>query len=130
MERKDFEQLVNQYGEQLYWQIRRIVFDHDDANDVLQNTLIKCWTHSDEFRGQSNIKTWLTRIAINEALDFLRKKKREQNLRSESDEGIANQLASDPYFDGDRTQALLQEALATLPDIQRTVFTLRYYDEM
>lgn len=122
--------MVNQYGEQLYWQIRRIVFDHDDANDVLQNTLIKCWTHSDEFRGQSNIKTWLTRIAINEALDFLRKKKREQNLRSESDEGIANQLASDPYFDGDRTQALLQEALATLPDIQRTVFTLRYYDEM
>ncbi|MDD5862402.1 MAG: sigma-70 family RNA polymerase sigma factor [Prevotella sp.] len=122
--------MVNQYGEQLYWQIRRIVFDHDDANDVLQNTLIKCWTHRDEFQGKSNIKTWLTRIAINEALDFLRKKKREQNFCSESDEGISNQLSSDPYFDGDHTLTLLQEALATLPDVQRTVFTLRYYDEM
>ena len=128
---KGFELLVKQYSEQLYWQVRRIVLTHEDSNDVLQNAFMKAWTSLDTFKGDSKLSTWLSRIAINEALDFTRKQKNHP-LQSTDDEelGLANQLMADNYFDGDETEAQLQEAIAQLPDVQKTVFMLRYYDEM
>ena len=122
--------IVDQYGEPLYWKIRRIVLTHDDADDVLQNTFLKAWKNLPTFEGRSKLSTWLYRIAINEALDFLRRQKAMTLASADADLSIANQLMADDYFDGDRSQALLQQAIAILPDVQRTVFTLRYYDEM
>lgn len=129
--RKGFELVVRQYSEQLYWQIRRIVLVHEDADDVLQNTFIKAWNGLETFHGDSKLITWLSRIAINESVDFMRKQKNVEMVSSDDvDTGIANQLLADDYFDGDATDAQLQEAIAQLPDVQRTVFNLRYYDEM
>lgn len=122
--------IVGQYGEPLYWKIRSIVLTHDDADDVLQNTFLKAWKNLPTFEGRSRLSTWLYRIAINEALDFLRRQKATTLASADADLSIANQLMADDYFDGDRSQALLQQAIAMLPDVQRTVFTLRYYDEM
>ena len=128
---KGFEEMVRQYSEQLYWQVRRIVLTHEDADDVLQNAFVKAWTSLDSFHGDSKIITWLSRIAINEALDFLRRQKnRSMASTDDADAGIANQLMADDYFDGDETEAQLQQAIAALPDVQRTVFLLRYYDNM
>jgi len=130
-QRRGFDLLVRQYSEQLYWQIRRIVLVHDDANDVLQNTFLKAWNGLSGFHGDSKLITWLSRIAINESLDFMRKQKNASLISADDvDSGIANQLMADDYFDGDSTEAQLQEAIAKLPDVQRTVFNLRYYDEM
>lgn len=129
MERKAFEQIVRQYSESLYWQIRRIVLNHEDANDVLQNTFIKAWTAIDTFQGDAKIGTWLSRIAINESIDFLRRNERVVSSADE-DLSVANSLMADSYFDGTETEALLQEAIATLPDVQRTVFQLRYFEDM
>ena len=127
--RREFESIVREYSEQLYWQIRRIVLTHEDANDVLQNTFLKAWNAFDSFHGESKISTWLTRIAINESTDLLRKNK---HLASASsvDLTVAKGLMADEFFDGNETEAMLQEAIAQLPDVQRTVFTLRYFDEM
>ena len=122
--------IVDQYGEPLSWKIRSIVLTHDDADDVLQNTFLKAWKNLPTFEGRSRLSTWLYRIAINEALDFLRRQKATTLASADADLTIANQLMADDYFDGDRLQALLQQAIAMLPDVQRTVFTLRYYDEM
>jgi RNA polymerase sigma-70 factor (ECF subfamily) len=129
MERKAFEQIVRQYSEPLYWQIRRIVLNHEDANDVLQNTFIKAWTAIDTFQDDAKIGTWLSRIAINESIDFLRRNERVVSSADE-DLSVANSLMADSYFDGTETEALLQEAIATLPDVQRTVFQLRYFEDM
>lgn len=129
--RRGFEQMVRQYSEKLYWQIRRIVLVHEDADDVLQNTFLKAWSSIESFHGDSKLYTWLSRIAINEALDFMRKQKNKSMLSSDDEDlGIANQLMADNYFDGNETEAQLQEAIAALPDVQRTVFNLRYYEEM
>lgn len=127
---KAFSEIVFQYSEQLYWKIRSIVLTHEDANDVLQNTFMKAWKNIDEFQGKSKISTWLFRIAINESLDFLRKKKVQGETSADIAGGIANQLMADDYFDGDYAHALLHEAIATLPDVQRTVFTLKYFEDM
>ena len=116
--------IVNQYSEQLYWKIRRIVLQHEDANDILQNTFLKAWNNIGEFRNQSKISTWLYRIAINESLDFVRRQK--NKISADADLSVASRLMADDYFDGDRTQALLQEAIAQLPDVQRTVFLMKY----
>ena len=130
-QRKAFEQVVREYGEQLYWQIRRLVLVHEDADDVLQNVFIKAWSHLDDFHQDSRLSTWLYRIAVNESLDFLRKQKNNSMIHTDDVEsGVANMLVADNYFDGDETQALLQEAISQRPEGQRTVFTLRYYDEM
>ena len=130
-QRKAFEQLVREYGEQLYWQIRRMVLIHEDADDVLQNVFIKAWSHLDDFHQESRLSTWLYRIAVNESLDFLRKQKNSSMIHTDDVEsGVANMLVADNYFDGDETEAMLQEAISQLPDVQRTVFTLRYYDDM
>ncbi|MBR2232749.1 MAG: sigma-70 family RNA polymerase sigma factor [Prevotella sp.] len=120
--------IVRQYSEMLYWKIRNIVLDHEDANDVLQNTFIKAWQGLGEFQSKSKLSTWLYRIAVNESLDHLRKKK--NKVSADEDISVANRLLADEFFDGDEAQALLQEAIAQLPDVQRTVFTLRYYDNM
>lgn len=127
---KGFELLVAQYREPLYWKIRSIVLMHEDADDVLQNTFLKAWRSLDDFRGDSSLSTWLYRIAVNESIDFLRHKKLQNSLDADYDAAVANRLLADDYFDGDQGQALLQEAIATLPDVQRTVFTIRYYEEM
>lgn len=129
--RKGFEVMVRQYSEQLYWQVRRLVITHEDSNDVLQNAFIKAWSSLDSFHGDSKLITWLSRIAINEALDFLRKQKNRPTLSADDIEtGIANQLMADEYFDGDEKEVQLQQAIASLPEVQRTVFLLRYYDDM
>ena len=130
-QRQGFEKMVRQYSEQLYWQVRRIVLTHDDANDVLQNTFIKAWNGLASFHGDSKVLTWVSRIAINESLDFVRRQKNISVVSTDDTESsVANTLMADEYFDGDETEAQLQEAIASLPEVQRTVFTLRYYDEM
>jgi RNA polymerase sigma-70 factor (ECF subfamily) len=129
-QRKAFEQVVRQYSEPLYWQVRRIVLSHEDANDVMQNVMLKAWMNLDTFRNASKLSTWLYRIAINESLDFVRHQKSTSTVSADDENGIANTLLADKYFDGDETEAQLQEAIAQLPDVQRTVFNLRYYDEM
>ena len=129
-QRKAFSLIVSQYTEPLYWKIRRIVLNHDDANDVLQNVFIKAWTNIGDFQNKSKLSTWLYRIAINESLDFLRKQKAASAISADEDVSVANRLMADEYFDGDETEAQLQEAIAKLPDVQRTVFNLRYFDEM
>ena len=129
--RRAFEQVVKRYSEQLYWQVRRIVLDHEDANDVLQNVFVKAWTHLDDFHQDSKFTTWLYRIAVNESLDFMRRQKNQQVISSlDDDGGVARQLQADRYFDGDETAALLQEAISRLPEVQRMVFNLRYFDDM
>ena len=130
--RKAFEQAVRQYSEQLYWQVRRIVLTHEDSNDVVQNALLKAWNSLDSFHGDSKLFTWLSRIAINEALDFTRRQKLRSTLSTDDDgmQAVARQLEADRYFDGDQAEAQLQSAIAQLPEMQRTVFNLRYYDEM
>lgn len=128
--RTGFAQLVDAYGQSLYWKVRHIVMSHDDANDVVQEAFIKAWTNLDSFRGQSQLSTWLYRIAVNEALDFLRRQKNREAISADEAEGVGRKLVADEYFDGDETELKLQQAIATLPDVQRTVFTLRYYNEM
>ncbi len=130
-QRKGFEMIVAQYSEQLYWQIRRMVLSHDDANDLLQNTFIKAWTNIDYFRAEAKLSTWLYRIALNECLTFLNKQRAQQNVDLDDPEaGVVDKLTSDPYFSGDKIQILLQEALRTLPEKQRMVFNLKYYEDM
>ena len=128
-QRRGFEACVRQYGEQLYWQVRKIVLTHDDANDVLQNSFLKAWNGLGSFQGDSKVLTWLSRIAINESLDFLRRNKQRQTVNEDA-RTVASTLMADTYFDGSETEALLQEAIASLPDVQRTVFQMRYFDEM
>lgn len=127
---KVFPMIVDQYSQSLYWKIRSIVLTHEDADDVLQNTFLKAWKSLPTFQGKAKLSTWLYRIAINESLDFLRHQKTAILSNADADLSVANRLLADDYFDGDKSQAVLQEAIATLPDVQRTVFTLRYYDEM
>lgn len=130
--REGFAVLVRQYSEPLYWKVRRIVLNHEDANDVLQNAFLKIWNNLDTFQGKSSLSTWLYRIAINEALDFVRRQKNVNSatVSTEDEPGVAARLMGDDYFDGDEAQAQLQEAVARLPEVQRTVFTLKYFDEL
>ena len=129
-QRTAFSVLVRKYSELLYWKIRYIVLDHEDANDILQNTFIKAWNNIEDFQNKSKVSTWLYRIAINEALDFLRKQKNISLVCANEDSSVANRLIADDYFDGEETQAQLQQAIVRLPEVQRTVFNLRYFDEM
>ncbi|MCS6928487.1 MAG: RNA polymerase sigma factor [Saprospiraceae bacterium] len=126
-----FRLLVRSYGERLYWHIRRLVLVHEDADDILQNTFIKVYRGIERFEGKSQLYTWLYRIATNEALSFLEEKRRHQ---AHSIEGEANpelnRIYSDPYFDAEGLQRQLYEAIALLPEKQRSVFNLRYFEEM
>jgi RNA polymerase sigma-70 factor (ECF subfamily) len=128
---RGFRLLMEQYQERLYWQVRRMVYDHDDANDVLQNCLIKVYRSSHTFEGKSKLYTWLYRIATNEAITFLNKKKQTRSTPLDAGESpLANRLRADDHFDGDGAQLKLMSAIETLPEKQRLVFNLRYFDEM
>lgn len=130
-QREAFERIVRTYSEQLYWQIRRLVLSHDDANDILQNTFIKAWTNIDYFRGDAKMSTWLYRIALNESLTFLNKQRANSQLSiDDTDTEMLNKLESDPYFDGDETQKIFIEAIKRLPEKQQMVFNLKYFKEM
>nr|WP_320059568.1 sigma-70 family RNA polymerase sigma factor [uncultured Bacteroides sp.] len=130
-QKKGFEMIVAEYSEQLYWQIRRMVLSHDDANDILQNTFIKAWINIDYFRAEAKLSTWLYRIALNECLTFLNKQRATNTVDIDDPEVMVDQkLESDPYFSGDRIELLLQKALLSLPEKQRLVFNLKYYQEM
>jgi len=123
--------LIVKYQEPLYWHIRRMVHIHEDADDVIQNTFIKVYRGIKKFKKEAKLYTWLYRIATNEAITFLNKKKKTANAYSE--EGIAdleNTLKADDYFDGDEIQLALIKAIELLPRRQKQVFRLRYYDEM
>lgn len=124
-----FERMVKETSPQLYSQIRRFVQFHDDANDVLQNTYMKAWLSLDSFRGDSLLTTWLYKIALNESLTFLSRQRPTESLSDETSETLRT-LESDPYFDGDETELQLQQAIATLPEKQRIVFNLKYFEEM
>lgn len=126
-----FNQLVHKYQERLYWHIRKIVVRHEDADDVLQNTFIKVWKALPDFREESSLFTWLYRIATNEALNHLRQARHKYLLPLVNVENqLANSLESDSYFNGNELQAKLQKAILTLPEKQRIVFNMRYFDEM
>lgn len=127
---RGFRYIVSQYKERLYWLIRRMVIHHNDAEDVMQNTFLKVWKNIDKYRGDAELYTWLYRIAVNESLAFLNQKKKQQFNLSDYGEVLSNQLESDTYFDGTEAQKHLQKAILKLPDQQRLVFNLRYYDEM
>lgn len=126
-----FRHLVSTYKERLYWHIRKIVLNHDDADDVLQNTFIKIWNGIDTFRAESSLFTWLYRIATNESITFLNQRKRKSmSSLTEETEFLLENLESDSYFDGDYWQMLLQNAIALLPEKQRLVFNMKYFDEI
>ena len=130
-QKEAFECIVNEYSEQLYWQIRRMVLSHEDANDLLQNTFIKAWINIDYFRAEAKLSTWLYRIALNECLTFLNKQRAASTVSLDDPEADALQkLESDPYFSGDKAEMALQKALLALPEKQRMVFNLKYYQEM
>jgi RNA polymerase sigma-70 factor (ECF subfamily) len=129
--REGFTLLVRQYQQCLYWLIRRLVISHDDADDVLQNTLIRVWKGLPEFRGESKIYSWLYRIAYNEAVSFLRNKRKDLALSADAFANfMSNQLCDDPNVNCSEVEEKLQQALLHLPEKQRMVFSLRYYDEM
>ena len=128
-----FETLLKTYTEPVYWQIRRMVLNHDDANDIVQNVFIKAWTNLHNFRGDAKLSTWLFNIAVNESINFINKEKhRAQNMGGDTEEDslLIKNLEADEYFDGDALQVELQTAIAKLPEKQRLVFNMRYYDEM
>ncbi len=128
---KAYTALVRKYQERLYWHIRRMLVDHDDTNDVLQNVFIRVWNGLDNFRADAKLYTWLYRIATNECLSFLEQKKRKSSVSlSDVEEGLANQVRADKDFDANKLEWKLQLAIQQLPEKQRIVFTLRYYDEM
>lgn len=125
-----FSELVTQYKERLYWQIRNMVLDHDDADDVLQNTFIKIFRNINSFKGDSKLHTWMYRIAANESITFLNKKAKRNNVSMENVQDSAiRKLESDVYFEGDAIQFQFQKAIATLPERQRLIFTMKYFED-
>ena len=130
-QREAFGAIVKEYSESLYWQIRRLVLSHDDANDILQNTFIKAWSNIEYFRGDAKMSTWLYRIALNECLTYVNKQQANNTLSiDDADMEVVNQLESDPYFDGDETQKVFLRAIHSLPEKQQMVFNLKYFKEM
>jgi RNA polymerase sigma-70 factor, ECF subfamily len=126
---RGFRALMEQYQAQMYWQVRRLVLDHDDTDDILQNTFIKVFKGISKFEHKSKLSTWLYRIAINESLTFLEGKKRHVAQSLDENAALAAQLIADKYFDGDAIEVKLQQAIQKLPDKQRIVFNMRYFDE-
>ncbi|MDE5837593.1 MAG: RNA polymerase sigma factor [Paramuribaculum sp.] len=129
--RAAFTEVIARYSRPLYWQIRRMVQNHDDTDDLLQNTFMKAWSNLDSFRGDAKLGTWLYKIAINESLTFLDKERKRLNI-SIDDEAcpLIEAIEADPFTDGDEIKKKLREAIATLPEKQRLVFNMRYYDEL
>ena len=127
-----FRLLLKKYQQKIYWHVRRMVIDHDDADDVVQDIFIKVWRNLEKFREDSQLYTWLYRIATNECITFLNKKKQKQSvsLDDESSAYLADSLADGSYFNGDKAQMKLQQALLILPDKQRLVFNMKYFEDM
>jgi RNA polymerase sigma factor (sigma-70 family) len=128
---RGFTAIIKKYQEKLYWHIRRMVIDHEDANDVLQNVFVRVWKGLENFREDSQLYTWLYRIATNECLTFLDQQKRKAAVSlSDVESGLSNQVKADKHFDANKLEWKLQVAIQQLPEKQRVVFNLRYYDEM
>ncbi len=127
-----FTRIIKKYQEKLYWHIRRMVVEHEDANDVIQNMFIKVWNGLENFREDSQLYTWLYRIATNESLTFIEQKKKRTVISIDANEesGLSNSIRADKHFDANRLEWKLQLAIQQLPEKQRAVFNLRYYDEM
>ena len=126
-----FTTIIKKYQERLYWHIRRMVVDHENTNDVLQNMFIKAWKGLENFREDSQLYTWLYRIATNESLTFLDQQKRKSSISlNDVESGLSNTIKADQNFDANRLEWKLQLAIQQLPEKQRLVFNLRYYDEM
>ncbi|MFH1319142.1 MAG: sigma-70 family RNA polymerase sigma factor [Bacteroidota bacterium] len=126
-----FNLLVRKYQKKLYWHIRRIIIDHDDADDVLQNVFIKVWKGLEKFRADSELYTWLYRIATNESLGFLKQKRTSLFIPMiDVESQLSNSLEDDNYFSGDEIQLKLQKAILTLPQKQRVVFNMKYFEGM
>jgi RNA polymerase sigma-70 factor (ECF subfamily) len=123
--------MMDKYQEKLYWSIRKMVYHHEDANDVLQNCFIKAYRNIKSFEGKSKLYTWLYRIGMNESITFLNKKKRQATSSLDEEEStVANTLKSDDYFDGNKAQQKLNAAIENLPEKQMMVFKMRYFEEM
>ena len=126
-----YTRIIKKYQEKLYWHIRRMVVDHEDANDVLQNMFIKVWKGLENFREDSQLYTWLYRIATNECLSFIEQQKKRSTVSlSDVESGLSNRIQADKHFDANKLEWKLQVAIQQLPEKQRVVFNLRYYDEM
>lgn len=125
-----FTQLVRKYQERLYWHVRRMVVTHDDTNDILQNVFIKVWKNLGEFREESNLYTWLYRIATNESLSWIEKQKKRSSVSLSDSDIFTEKLTSEKDFDANKIEWRLQQAIQSLPEKQKVVFNLRYYDEM
>jgi RNA polymerase sigma-70 factor (ECF subfamily) len=126
-----FAEILQLFQKRVYWHIRRIVISHDDTDDVLQNTFIKVWEKLADFRGDSRLYTWLFRVATNESLLFLQRKKTNLNISMEEvQEQLCETLKAGSYFNGNRAELILQEAILGLPEKQRLVFNMKYYDEL
>lgn len=126
-----FNLLLQKYQQKIYWHIRRLVIDHDDADDLVQETFVKVWKNLQNFRSDSQLYTWIYRIATNESITFLNRKKNRNNISlDEVNSELAETLASSSYFDGDKIQRKLQEAVLTLPEKQRIIFNMKYFDDM
>lgn len=129
--REAFGDVIKLYSETLYWQIRRMVNNHDDANDLLQNTFMKAWGAIENFRGDAKLSTWLHKIAINESITFLEKERKRLNFSLDDEESfLINTIEADENIDGDELALKLRKAIASLPEKQRLVFNMKYYDEM
>ncbi|UOQ77618.1 sigma-70 family RNA polymerase sigma factor [Hymenobacter sp. 5516J-16] len=126
-----FNQLVRKYQQKVYWHVRKMVVDHDDADDLTQDVFIKVWNHLENFRQDASLYTWIYRIATNECLSWLQSKRRRFFLPLH-DVGaeLTAKLEADESLAGDEVERRLQKAILRLPDKQRLVFNLRYYDEM
>jgi RNA polymerase sigma-70 factor (ECF subfamily) len=128
---KAFTAIIKKYQERLYWHIRRMVVEHEDANDVLQNMFVKVWNGLANFREDSQLYTWLYRIATNESLTFLEQQKRRSSISiDEEDTGLSNKVKASEGFNANKLEWKLQLAIQKLPEKQRIVFNLRYYDEL
>ncbi len=131
LKEKAFTAIIKKYQEKLYWHIRRMLVDHEDTNDVLQNMFIKVWKGLENFREDSQLFTWLYRIATNESLTFLEQQKKKAVVSINGVEsGLSNKIKADEGFDANKLEWKLQLAIQNLPEKQRLVFNLRYYDEM
>lgn len=129
--RQAFGEVIEKYSEQLYWQIRRMVNNHDDANDLLQNTFLKAWSSIENFRGEAKLSTWLYKIAINESITFIERERKRLNVSLDDEESfLINTIEADEYIDGDDLKVQLRKAIALLPEKQRLVFNMKYYDDM
>ncbi|MDR0574583.1 MAG: sigma-70 family RNA polymerase sigma factor [Tannerella sp.] len=129
--RDAFSQVVAAYSEKLYWQIRKMVLGHEDANDILQNTFLKAWTNLDNFRGEAKLSTWMYKIAVNECITYLNKQRAQNNVPlDDTDVYLLQTLKADEYFDGDELDEKLQNAILSLPEKQRLVFIMKYKDDL